>query len=424
MEYFFSPSPKEGVSEQILMWLPLTLFFPVGFMYTGLLAFWISWVLTGNWKKRWALLRTSPLLLPVLLLSLITLLMSLMNRSALVSNNELWSAVGHYQTYLLVLPFLTLASGKWQQKMENIFLGSAVLAAMLFLLNMMHLLPDISLFKSYVVYLGNKSILLGILLALAACWMWARIVFERQVSVRNIALFVFLAAAAVFLAKTRTAVLLFVLGFLIVTLCSIRWSWKSVLFIAVFIASISTFWTYAVNQPRPATCVVNEVKAAPWEILHLRAVCTLQQVNDLREGRRSKDDDGMRSEIYRITSGIISEQPLLGHGAGSWMPIYHARADGLSSGTMTTPHSDYLLYLTELGLIGLFGLIIIWGQQIRVSVTLLRSASLSLRQRGMQLLLLTLFMTVGAFFNAIMRDAVFAVAFLILLSIPLSGLRR
>jgi O-antigen ligase len=174
------------------------------------------------------------------------------------------------------------------------------------------------------------------------------IVFERQVSVRNIALFVFLAAAAVFLAKTRTAVLLFVLGFLIVTLCSIRWSWKSVLFIAVFICSISTLWTYAVNQPRPATCVVNEVKAAPWEILHLRAVCTLQQVNDLREGKIA-DDDGMRSEIYRITSGIISEQPLLGHGAGSWMPIYHARADRLSSGTMTTPHSDYLCILRSLG---------------------------------------------------------------------------
>jgi hypothetical protein len=51
MEYFFSPFPKEGVSERILMWLPLTLFFPVGFMYAGLFAFWVSWVLTGDWKN-------------------------------------------------------------------------------------------------------------------------------------------------------------------------------------------------------------------------------------------------------------------------------------------------------------------------------------------------------------------------------------
>ena len=424
MDYFSSPSHKDGIPERILTWLPLTLFFPVGFMYAGLFAFWVSWAVSGDWKNRLNNLIKNPLLIPVLSLSLVTLLMSLSHRSELVSDHEFWAAVGHYQTYLLVLPFLTLSSGSWQQKMENIFLGSAVLAAVLFLLNAVHVLPEVALFRSYVVYLGNKSILLGILLALAACMTWIKLAFDKQVTFRNIILFVFLTLAAIFLAKTRTAVLLFLFGFVVVTLCSIRWSWKSLVIIALFVGSISALWTYAVNQPRPATCVVNEVKAAPWEILHLRAVCTLQQVNDLREGRRSKDDDGMRSEIYRITSAIISEQPLAGHGAGSWMPIYHSRAQGLSSGTMTTPHSDYLLYLTEFGLIGLFALLMVWGQQFLVSVKLLRAGTALVQKRGLQLLLLTLFMSAGAFFNAIMRDAVFAVAFLILLSIPVSGLRR
>lgn len=412
------------IPQRILVWLPLTLFFPVGFMYAGLFAFWVSWAVSGDWKSRWNQLVKNPLLIPVLSLSLMTLLMSLTHRSELVSDHEFWAAVGHYQSYLLILPFLTLSSGNWQQKMESIFLGSAVLAGALFLLNALHVLPDVTLFKSYVFYLGNKSILLGILLALAACMTWVKLAFDKQITVGNIALFVFLTLTAVFLAKTRTAVLLFLLGFIVVTLCSIRWSWKSVLLVALFIGCISALWTYAISQPRPTTCVVNEVKAAPWEILHLRAVCTLQQVNDLREGRQSKDDDGMRSEIYRITSEIISEQPMVGHGAGSWMPIYHSRAQGLSSGTMTTPHSDYLLYLTELGLIGLLALVTIWGQQILVSVKLLREGSVLMQKRGLQLLLLTLFMSAGAFFNAIMRDAVFAVAFLILLSIPVSGLRR
>jgi hypothetical protein len=35
---------------------------------------------------------------------------------------EFWPALMHYQTYLLLLPFLALDAGEWQRKAVSVFL--------------------------------------------------------------------------------------------------------------------------------------------------------------------------------------------------------------------------------------------------------------------------------------------------------------
>jgi len=89
---------------------------------------------------------------------------------------------------------------------------------------------------------------------------------------------------------------------------------------------------------------------------------------------------------------------------------------------MTTPHNDYLLYTTELGLAGLLALLWIWLSQLRIARHMSQSNHLVQQEYAMLLAMLGVTMMVGGMFNAILRDAVFGMAFMILLAIPLAGL--
>lgn len=84
---------------------------------------------------------------------------------------------------------------------------------------------------------------------------------------------------------------------------------------------------------------------------------------------------------------------------------------------MTTPHNDYLLYAAELGLLGLAALCWLWISQLVVAFRIGG-------RRGMQLAMLTAALLIGGMFNAILRDSVFGMAFMVLLAIPLAGVSR
>ena len=411
-------------AERILMVLPLTLFFPVGFVYSGVLLFYVAWSLSGSWSQKWSNLKQHPMTIPVLALSLVTSVVGIFYGKPAGAEKEFWPGFGHYQTYLFLLPMLSMAAGEWQKKTLKIFFAGAILAASLFILGFFQVLPENTFFHSYVRYLGNKSILLGILLSIAAGWMMHHIRIQTGPRWYQLIALLYVVGAMVFLSKTRTALVIFVCIAILMACRNLCWNWRSIFL--PFVVGIAGFglWTYSITQPHPATCVINDVQASPVEKLRLRTICTIQQINDLRHGRHAADDDGMRTEIYTITSGIIKEQPWMGHGIASWMPLYRERSEGLSSHTMTTPHSDYLLYLTETGLIGLVAMLMVYAQQWRIAYLMSRSNDAEIRDRAMLLAMLTLAMMIGAAFNAILRDGVFAMAFMVLLAIPLAGIRK
>ncbi|MCU6435781.1 O-antigen ligase family protein [Undibacterium sp. Jales W-56] len=407
--------------QQVLAWLPLTLFFPVGVMYGGVLAFYISLLLSNGYQDKWQCLRLSPMLPPVLGLTVVSIAAALLHQRPA---GEFWSAFWHYQTYLFLFPFLCVGSGAWQAKAIRIFFAGAIFAASLYYLNLLHLLPNNTLFRSYVVYEGNKSILLGILLAVASGWMLHELVLRRNHLLIRILVLIYVGLALLLLAKTRTASLIFVLLCVLMALRNLRCSWRSGLALACLLAAGLGIWNYVLSLPAPATCIANEMQAAgagPAQILATRAQCTVHQIHSFNEGKKI-GEDGMRLEIYKITSQIIAEQPLLGHGIAHWMPLYQQRAKGLMSGTMTTPHNDYLLYFTELGIAGLAALLWIWLTQLWLARRMMQHAQT--RERAMLLAMLGLSMMVGGMFNAILRDGVFGMAFMILLAIPLAGVSK
>ena len=435
---------RTGLPQQILAWLPLSLFFPVGVMYGGVLLFYIGLIVSGNYAQKWERVRASPMLFPVMLLSGASIVIGV---SQVRPVDEFWSSFWHYQTYLFLFPFLAVGAGDWQKKALQIFFSGAVYAATLFYLNAMQLLPDSKLFQSYVVYQGNKSILLGILLALAAGWMlheWCDCfgtllrdsvkslskkprsdvldLKKNQVLWRALG-FVYVTVALLLLAKTRTASVIFVLLCCLFILRNSRFSWNKLLLLLIPIGLLGIGANYIAGLPAPETCLVTAMRDAHMSsanIAFTRGVCTVHQVRDFSQGKQIAED-GMRLEIYKNTLELIAEKPWVGHGIGNWMPLYQAKAKDMMSGTMSTPHNDYLLYCTELGGFGLLALLWIWLKQFFIAKKMTSGPS---RERAMLLAMLSVTMVVGGMFNAILRDGVFGMALMILLAIPLAGVTR
>ena len=414
---------RRRLPERILMWLPLSLFFPIGFMYAGILSFYLALVMSGDWRTKINNIRCNPMLLPILALSLVSVVIAMTQDKPAEIAQEFWPGFGHYQTYLFLLPYLSVSAGDWQRKALLIFFAGAVVASSLFVANALHLLPDNTLFHSYVHYLGNKSILLGMLLAIASGWMLHELRLRQDHRWLRILVLLYVIGALILLSKTRTASLMFMLMCGLMLMRNFDWSWRSLILPVVMASALVGGWKYAVNLPPPATCVINDAHAAPWEVIKIRAVCSIQQVRDFSAGRKM-GEDGMRLEIYKITADMIAEQPWIGHGIASWMPNYQRRSQGLVSNSMTTPHNDYLLYATELGIAGVLALISIWVMQLRTAYRMARSQDILDRERAMLLTMLTVAMMLGGMFNAILRDAVFGMAFMILLAIPLAGVRK
>lgn len=407
---------RTDLPRHVLSVMPLTLFFPLGWMYAGVLLFLISLAISGNYREKGQAILASPMLAPILSLSLVSCLVAIfLPRPA----GEFWPALLHYQTYLFLLLFLCVGAGEWQRRAVVFFLAGALIAASLFYLNFLQMLPVNTMTRSYVIYQGNKSILLGILMAVAAGWTLNRLVESKERRWVRLLVFAYIAVALLFLTKSRTASLIMVCLCALVPLTRLRLSWRNLAFMAGALLLLWVGLQYALSLPAPEQCAVRQMQMqhySPAEIMRDRGLCTLHQVRAFAHGQNA-GEDGMRAEIYQITGRIAVEKPWTGHGIASWLVEYQARARGLASGTMTTPHNDYLLYATEIGIFGVAALLWIWLSQLRIA----RKIG---GEHGMMLAMLAVTMIIGGMFNAILRDAVFGMAFMILLAIPLAGVRN
>ncbi|WP_188567749.1 O-antigen ligase family protein [Undibacterium terreum] len=398
----------------VLSVLPFSLFLPLGFMYAGVLAYLCALAIEGRYKQKWEISISHPMFRPILFLSLVSFIIAVIYPR---EGQDYWSNLAHYQTYLFLLLFLCTGSGSWQVTATNSLKLGAVVASTLLYLAYLGWLPDIEFFKSYVHYKGNKSILIALLLAIAAGYMIYELYFQRKRGWTQFATTIYVVIALIFFSKSRTATVIFISLCILILLARTRFSWRGFVAVSAILILFSSVLAYLSTFPAPKTCLVQDMQSySPANIVRDRTLCTVNQVRALSQGK-STGDDGMRAEIYKITLNIIAERPFSGHGVSSWVKEYSSRSQGLNSNTMTTPHNDFLLYASELGILGLGALLWLIGMQ----------AFLAIRiggQRGMQLALLTVAMTIGGLFNAILRDGVFGMAFMILLANPMAGMHR
>ena len=290
---------RQHLPETILSLLPLTLFFPVGVMNLGIVGFILSMVFAGDYRNKWQRIKSHVLTIPIVSLSFVSYFAALFLAHPA---HEFWSGLWHYQTYLFLLLFISVGAGEWQQRAVKVFFAGALIAATLFYLNMLHLLPFRPPFTSYVVYSGNKSILLGILLGLAAGWMLFELTEKRDRLLLRIAVLLYVLAALIFLAKTRTGNLIFILCAVLVLWRYVRLSWQSVLAVAGICVVLLVVWESA-------------------DGLRFRLLGMVHDVQAFSQGKKVSDD-GIRLEMYKITAQMVAEKPLTGHGIATWMGEY------------------------------------------------------------------------------------------------------
>jgi O-antigen ligase len=388
---------RRNLSPQtVLSFLPLTLFFPVGIIYTGIFFFLFSLLYSGDYRTKWLTVKANPLFWPIIGLSAITCCAALLLERP---QDSFWSGFAHYQIYIVLLFFISVGSGDWQKRAVTVFFVGAFYAATLYYFNLLQILPKMGIFANFLVYRGNKSILLGILLAIAAGWMLYEMasLADRRWLWLMVPAFLYVVIALLFLAKSRTASLIFVLLCLLFFLKYLTMSWRSVLWILGLVLMFAVAWLSASD-------------------LRLRVIGTVDDINAFSQGQQISDD-GIRLEMYSVTSKIIAEKPWTGHGIATFSSQYKKYSKGLPSEGTRTPHNDYLFYAAEIGLIGLAALLWIWLTQLTVAWKIGGAPGMWLGMLGVAIM-------VGGMFNAALRDAVFGMPFMILLAIPLAGVTR
>lgn len=379
--------------QKIFSVLPLTLFLPIGFVYTVAIVVLIALAVSGDYAEKWRSIKAHPFTRPVLVYCAVMAVVALYSDW---SRDEFWSHFGHYMTYLSLLAFLALGGGKWKQRALEVFYLSALLGATIFYGTVFGLVPSIKIFESFVVYQGGKSILLGMLLAAAVGWMLLDLV--RRFTWQRLAAVLYVSGALLFVAKGRIGYILFIVAILMVAPKLVHLSRRMSLALAFcFGAALVMAWNFS----------------AP---LRERTIETFEGVQNYSETQIKDTSTGLRMQMLVGTSIMAAEKPFFGHGMAAWVPEFHARYGQVMGEYELTPHNEYLLHAFEAGLLGLGALLWLWWRQWRTG-TGIGGAD------GERVVMLTAMMLVAALFNVILRDGTYAMAFMVLLAIPFAGAR-
>jgi len=382
----------KSYAQEFFAIIPFFIFFPIGIIHLGALILIVLIVIEGGVKEKWSIIKSDKLFIPFIVLALVVLL----NFLFLSTENVLrWSSVIHYLIFIYYFAFVSVGRGDWQRKAKNVFIIGAVYGASVFYLSHLNFLPDWTIFKNYTIYRGNKSISLGIFLAIAAAWLLSDVLHsmvKRRQWIEIIG-FVYISLAILFLVKTRTGMLLFFILSLLVTVRHLQFSPRGLALALSLVLIPVVAWN--------SSFVFRE-----------RSLVTVEAVRAFSAGEMGTGQ-GNRLQFVSKTGEMILEKPLLGHGIGSWLQQYPVRAQGLETAQMSTPHSDYLLYAAELGVVGLLALLAILGRLLLVAWRI-RGV------QGMQLLVLGSALIVGCAFNAILRDWKFGLPMMILLAVAMS----
>ncbi len=385
---------RQALPQQVLSFLPLCLFVPIGMTYVGIVLFILTWLLSGNFKSKWDNVQQHPMLLPVLALSLMVCWTSL---SLPRSPEHFWSGFARYQTYLFLILFVSVGGGDWQGRAMKIFGYASIYGATIYDLGALGVLPEINLFRTYFIPSGNNNTITGIVLAIAAAW-WLHLALSGQskICLKKLAVFGYAAFPILFIAHTRSGVL---------TLC--------------LLCGWVLFRSAALKGKRWVTIAVLALAAiVVWSTSSIVKERTMTSIEHTRQFLSGEKTGEPRLEMIERTLVMIAEKPWTGHGIYMWQAQFPERGKGLEYAQgIATPHSDYILFAAEMGVFSVLILLGIFFTQYKISR--------QLPQDGRAFLgLVTLAMLMNAATSPLLRDARFGLAFMILLAIPLAGARR
>lgn len=136
----------------------------------------------------------------------------------------------------------------------------------------------------------------------------------------------------------------------------------------------------------------------------------------MRELREYRADDqvatswGQRLRMWQVTASLVAERPLLGHGVGSWKQRWTERVTpGTPLASNSTPHSEVLLLAQQAGMLAP----LLWLGWIAAGWRPAARAGVS----GVPAVLALTALAWTGLFNAVLRDAKFALPLLLLVAL-------
>jgi O-antigen ligase len=143
----------------------------------------------------------------------------------------------------------------------------------------------------------------------------------------------------------------------------------------------------------------------------------------LKEVRQYAADDhvatswGQRLRMWQLTGTMVTERPLAGHGVASWLGLWQQRVTpGTALAANTTPHNEYLLLAQQGGAVALA----LW---LWLLLAGLRHA-LQAGAAGVPALMAWTALAWTGLFNAVLRDAKFALPLLLLAALAIATTRE
>lgn len=355
---------------------------PTAFMSIAMGLFVLVWLVSGDYSAKIKLISNNPAaLIAAALFCLYGL--GMLYSSAAWDMRLAWWLKYHKLLYIpLIISVLT--NEKYREYAIQAFLAGMLLVLIISYLKWLGIVPHKDIGQGYFVFKGRiaHNILMAfavyLMLKLAVqtakpyCWLWA---IGSMLGFLNI----------FFLVNGRSGQIILLV--LCVWFCWEIWRTKSIKYLFGGAVALLLILSALPN-------------AGDFRLTQITQEIANHKPNE------AQTSSGTRLEFYNNSLTLIKLNPLFGAGTGSFEFEYKQLAE--TQQTLATyvpnPHNEFLLTWQELGLLGLFLLIVLFASQWNASHRIFKGQNHSMVD-GYALRGLILTMTIGSLFNSLLLDA-------------------
>jgi O-antigen ligase len=355
----------------------------------------LLWIIGGNYREKFQLMRYHPLAVAALVLFGLYVLGLFYGKPG----ERVVFDVSHFLLLALFIPLF--GNARMKQHAMLGFSAAVIILLTLSYLTWLHLLPKMTFLdiKPGDPLVIQDRITYGFFVAVAA-YFWVAEAFYSESRTKRVVLFILVVLAVfnlVVMIQNKTAyfVLVALAGYLLIR----RWRWKgaAVFFMVFTLLAVITYYL-------------------PASALHQRIVIAAQQFGQWQPDKADLSSVGQRLEFYRYSLKIVRDHPVFGVGVGNLADAYAKQAKDPGMELTDNPHNEYLLVAVQLGLIGLAALLYLFYTQWRLA-PLLPTPMDTILARGV-----VLAFVVGCMFNSFLTDYDEGVFFIWISALLFSGL--